>query len=88
MSVQVTLDELKQQITELPLREQLKLVADIGDRLSTMPLTSPQLQSEQVQMKKMAQVDAWIAECEKVADLWEGNFDSASDLRRIRDEER
>jgi len=88
MSVQATLDELKQQITELPFREQLKLVADIGDRLSAIPLTSPQLQSEQVQMKKMAHVDAWIAECEKVAELWEGSFDSASDLRRIRDGER
>lgn len=87
MSVQVTLEELKQQIIELPLQEQLKLVADIGERLSAMPLISPALESERVQMECMAQLDAWIAECEKVAELWEGSFDSAADLRRIRDEE-
>ena len=31
--------------------------------------------------------EAWLAECERVAALWEGEFDSAADLRRIRDEE-
>ncbi len=87
MSIQITLDELKQQITELPPQEQLELIADIGDRLSALPLFSAQVKSEQVQNKNKSQLDAWIAECEKVAELWEGSFDSASDLRRIRDEE-
>ena len=31
--------------------------------------------------------DAWLRECEKVATLWEGEFDSAEDLRRIREED-
>jgi len=88
MSIQATLDELKQQITELPPQEQLELVADIGDRLSALPLFSSHLKSEQLQKKSETQLDAWIAKCEKVAELWEGSFDSASDLRRIRDEEK
>ena len=31
--------------------------------------------------------EAWLAECERVAALWEGEFDSAADLLRIRDED-
>jgi hypothetical protein len=36
--------------------------------------------------KKLAKLGVWLAECEEVANLWEGEFDSSADLRRIRDE--
>jgi hypothetical protein len=41
---------------------------------------------ERAREERLAQVEAWLAECDKVAELWEGEFDSAGDLRRIRDE--
>ena len=89
MISQVTLEQLKQQVAQLPPGDQLKLVADIGERLSAMPLVVPTAESEQerAQQERLVEVDAWIAKCDEVAELWEGEFDSAADLRRIRDEE-
>ena len=37
--------------------------------------------------ERLSKVEAWLAECERVADLWQGAFDSAADLRRIHDED-
>jgi len=34
----------------------------------------------------MAQVDAWLAECDAVAESIDGEFDSAKDLREIRED--
>jgi hypothetical protein len=44
-------------------------------------------EKERVQQERVAQFAAWLVECERVAELWEGKFDSAADLRRIRNEE-
>ena len=89
MSDQMTLERLKQQVAQLPLREQLKLIAEISERLSAEPLVSPSEENDHQQetTARMTHADAWIAECDRVADMWEGEFDSAADLRRIRDEE-
>ena len=89
MSSKVTLEQVEQLVMQLPPTEQLKLMANISKRLSAMPLVVPTEESERerAQMERLAQVDAWIAECDKVAELWEGEFDSAADLRRIRNEE-
>ena len=35
---------------------------------------------------RMAQFEQWLTACEEVAELWEGEFDSAADVRRMRDE--
>jgi len=89
MSSKVTLEQVEQLAMQLPPTEQLKLVAHICEQLSSMPLVVPSEESERerAQMERLAQIDAWIAECDKVAELWEGEFDSAADLRRIRNEE-
>ncbi|MBI4640196.1 MAG: hypothetical protein HY731_05850 [Candidatus Tectomicrobia bacterium] len=89
MSSQVTLEQLKQQVAQLPLQEQIKLIVDISERLSAMPLVvlTKERDWEWARIEQSAQVDAWIAKCDEVAELWEGEFDSATDLRRIRDEE-
>lgn len=52
-------------------------------------LVVPTAESEQerAQQERLVEVDAWIAKCDEVAELWEGEFDSAADLRRIRDQE-
>ncbi len=71
------------------MREQLKLIAEISERLSVEPLISPSGENDyqQEERESLTRADAWIAECDRVASMWEGEFDSAADLRRIRDEE-
>lgn len=88
MSDMVTLEQVEQLAVQLPPLEQLKLVAHISEWLIVTPLATPTEERgvEQVQLERLAQVDAWIAQCNEVAELWEGEFDSAADLRRIRDE--
>ena len=88
MSHRATLDQVEQLAVQLPSREQLKLVAHISEWLSVTPLATPTEESgvERAQRERLAQIDAWIAQCDQVAELWEGEFDSAADLRRIRDE--
>jgi hypothetical protein len=88
MSDTVTLEQVEQLAVQLLPREQLKLVAHISEWLIGTPLTTPTEERgvEQVQLERLARVDAWIAQCDEVAELWEGEFDSAADLRRIRDE--
>lgn len=87
MSNQATLEQLKQQVAQLPPDEQLKLAGEISKRLGASIAPAAENDREQAQRERLTQVDAWIAECEKVANLWKGEFDSAADLRRIRDEE-
>ena len=41
---------------------------------------------EQTQRTRLAEMDAWLAECDVVAESIEGEFDSAGDLRQIRAE--
>ena len=45
------------------------------------------LHQEPLSPVEQNQFNAWLAECDRVANLWEGPFDSAADLRRLRDEE-
>jgi len=88
MSNRVTLEQLEQQVAQLPPHEQLKLVAHISKQLSAMPLATPTeaIAGERARQERLAKVDAWLAECDAVAESIEGEFDSAEDLRRIREE--
>jgi hypothetical protein len=88
MSDTVTLERVEQLAVQLPPREQLKLVAHVSEWLIVTPLATPTEERGvgHMQLEQLAQVDAWIAQCNEVAELWEGEFDSAADLRRIRDE--
>lgn len=88
MSDTVTLEQVEQLAVQLSPREQLKLVAHVSEWLIVTPLTASMEERGvgHVQLERLAQVDAWIAQCNEVAELWEGEFDSAADLRRIRDE--
>jgi hypothetical protein len=90
MSIALTFEELEQQVAQLPPHQQLRLLARISEKLSTFIFNlAPARENEEKRMPQERQVrfDAWLAECDRVADLWEGTFDSAEDLRRIRDEE-
>ena len=88
MSDAVTLEQVEQLVVQLPPREQLKLVAHVSEWLIVTPFATSMEERGvgHAQLERLAQVDAWIAQCNEVAELWEGEFDSAADLRRIRDE--
>ncbi len=84
MTEPVTLEQVEVLAAQLPPTDQLKLVAHVYEHLSTaLPTVSPE---ERGRKERLTKVDAWLAECDEVAELWEGEFDSAADLRRIRDE--
>ena len=89
MTSTVSLEQLEELATQLPLTERLQLVAHLCQQLSSALTAEPAPESseERAQQEPLARLEAWLAECDKVAELWEGEFDSAADLRRMRDEE-
>lgn len=83
----MSLEKMEQRVAQLSPQEQLKLVAYIAEQLSATPLVAPRREiDEQAQRTRLAEVDAWLAECDAVAESIEGEFDSAEDLRQIREE--
>ena len=83
----LSLKQMEQQVAQLSPQEQLKLGAYIAEQLSATPLGAPTKEIEgQAQRTRLAEVDAWLAECDAVAESIEGEFDSAKDLRQIREE--
>jgi hypothetical protein len=74
-----SLAEVEELAAKLPSPEQLKLAARICERLATRSRTGRG-------GWKRAYVEAWLKECDAVAESIEGSFDSVEDLRRIRAE--
>ena len=84
MGNRVTLEEAEHLVAQLPLREQLKLVARIGERLSgTMLLPTDE---ERQRHEYAAQVEAFLKMSEEMAAETVGLVNSAEDIRQIREE--
>jgi hypothetical protein len=88
MPESVTLEQVEELATQLPPGERLKLVARVCEQLSVaLPGGGPEEQGQgEAKHARMAQFEQWLTVCEEVAELWEGEFDSAVDVRRMRDE--
>lgn len=88
MTETVTLAQVEALAAQLPLAERLQLVAHVCEQLSvTLPAITVERQATgQKEQGQTAKLEQWLAECEAVAELWTGEFDSAVDLRRMRDE--
>ncbi len=86
MSNQVTIEQVEQLAMQLPPPEQLKLVARISEQLSGLVLKIPSSRIEQVQREREAMADVLLAELDTIAESIEGEFDSAEDIRQIREE--
>jgi len=82
----VTLEQVEALGVQLPPQEQLKLLARLSERLSQLPLTAPEPVEERQRREYAARVEAWLAACDEVAEQIQGEFDSAEDLRQIREE--
>jgi len=84
-----TVEELERLAAQLSPREQLQLVARIAEKLSqflSFPASIREPEEKYGTPQQPAKMEAWLLECERVADLWQGSFDSAADLRRLREE--
>jgi len=86
MSNSVTFEQVEQLALQLPPPEQLKLVAHINERLSPLMPTAQGIDAECQRRAYAARVEAFLAACDEVAEQIEGEFDSAEDLRQIREE--
>ncbi|MBI4639748.1 MAG: hypothetical protein HY731_03590 [Candidatus Tectomicrobia bacterium] len=80
----VTLEQMEKLVAQLPPLERLKLVAHICEQLSVTQIAESD--KEKTRRERLVQVDAWLAECDTVAESIEGEFDSAEDIRQIREE--
>jgi hypothetical protein len=84
MSNPATFEEIETLVSQLPMPEQLKLAARICERLSE---TSGSASAKDRDVAaRLAEADAWLAECDAVAESIEGEFDSAEDIRQIRED--
>jgi len=89
MPDQVTLEQLEQQISYLPIPEQLKLIAHISEQLSFAPLNIiklPQDEKNILQKQREKELNALLALCDAAADKWEGSFNAVKDIHKIRRE--
>lgn len=87
MATQLTTDHLEQQISQLPLHEQLRLAAHICARLSVSAqadvLTK---EAESLEQKNQRETEELLALCEAAAEKWAGEFDSVADIQQLRRE--
>jgi len=86
MSDKMTLEDIKQQITQLPWQEQLKLIAYVSEQLIVAPLELSRENLLEDALQKQKKADELLALCDAAADMWEGKFDSAEDIRQMRKE--
>lgn len=63
-------------------RSEFERLVDLAKKIEEVDLTP----SENGQDRKASELELWLTECEHVAAQWEGEFDSAADVRRLRDE--
>ena len=86
MALNISVEQLNQQAALLSPTEQLKLAADICERLTdyTFIPTTPTVKDAVVLRQKKAK--ELLALCDAAAELWENEFDSAEDIRQMREE--
>jgi len=78
MSDQVRLEDVERMAEQLALPDRLTLIAHIREQVSDSGVEEAGIRNVETE------VDAWLAECDAVAQSIEGDFDSAEDLRKIR----
>jgi len=85
ISNKVAFEQVERLAVQLPPSEQLKLVAHISERLSGLLLTILPSDTEQARRREReAMADTLLAELDAIAESIEGEFDSAEDIRQIR----
>ena len=85
MASNVTLEHVEQLAVQLPVIDRLKLLARISDQLSRLGVEMPS-DMESVRREREAMADALLQELDAIAESIDGEFDSAADIRQIREE--
>jgi hypothetical protein len=85
MSNSVTLEQVEQQVIQLSLHEQLKLIARIGERLSSLALL--ETDGERERREYAARMESFLKMCDEMAAETIGEVDSADEIRQIREEQ-
>lgn len=86
MSNQMTLEQLEQQIAQLPFQERLKLIARISEQLSIAPLNTiaaAQEEQETARQQREKEADELLALCDAAAGMWEGEFDAVQEISQM-----
>jgi hypothetical protein len=89
MGEPITLERIETLVGQLTPREQLKLLVQIGERLSDTFGIVPEGENEQEQQVQDERLRLARALCEEVEDIANdahGEFDAADDIRRLREE--
>lgn len=85
MTVEVSKD-LKKKAEQAATARGLSLEAFVREALEQVLNHTELSVEEQENRERLAAADAWLAECDQVAELWDGEFDAAADIRRLREE--
>lgn len=86
MANTVTFEQVGQLAVQLPPPEQLKLVAFISEQLSGLLRTNSLPSPTAAQRAREVMADALLADLDAIAESIDGEFDSAEDIRQIREE--
>jgi hypothetical protein len=86
MSINTTLQQLKQQVTQLPPADQLELVSYICEQLNSAFLDSKTPAMKDDAALHQMEAEKLLALCDAAAEMWEGEFDAAEEIRRMRQE--
>jgi phosphoribosylanthranilate isomerase len=87
VSNQVTLEQLEEQAIQLPLPEQLKLIAYLSERLSVATPSAPATEREESsRQQREREADEILALCDAAAELWQGEFEAEKEIRQLRQE--
>ena len=88
MADALTLEQVKALAAQLRPSEQLKLVSYIGEQLSAaLSVAGAEREaSEQAREASLAKAETLLAELDAIAESIPGEFDSARDLREIREQ--
>jgi len=86
MTRQMSFKQLEQQIAQLPLQEQLRLIARISEQLSAIAPDRLLAGEESTPQHRGRVGDELLALCDAAAEMWEGEFDAAKEIRQMRKE--
>jgi hypothetical protein len=83
MSEVVTLEQVEAMATQLPPREQLKLISDLSAGLTALPIPAA---ADEEWKARLALAERLLAECDDIEDDSQGEFDAVEDVRRSHEE--
>ena len=84
MTEKMSLEDIERLATQLSVREQLEMVANISHRLSE--LVPSETDTEDEHQRYLRKVSAFLRLCDETAVESAGEVDSAEDIRKMRNE--